>query len=297
MRLSSLLLITGLIACAEGRVAVAQPWDTYPRGNQPYSLSVVDEWNRELPTFHHHGQLFVLGQKGQRYLLRVRNHMNWRIEVVASVDGRDVMDGQRAAWHKRGYIVNPYGELLIDGYRMSTESVAAFRFSSVRDSYAAQTGSARDVGVIGVAVFRERYPHHRVPQPFPRPPRPSEPYSLAPDRLAPEASGKASPPSSPQAERRRSDGDSSASRRPGLGTEFGEEHGSPVEWVRFNRAGSRPDSVLTVRYDDRRGLSARGIDVDGHGYGYIANEQWLRDTAEPFRGEGNFARPPPGWRR
>jgi hypothetical protein len=34
--------------------------------------------------------------------------------------------------------------------------VAAFRFGGVGDSYAATKGAARNVGVIGVAVFDER---------------------------------------------------------------------------------------------------------------------------------------------
>ena len=37
------------------------------------------------------------------------------------------------------------------------DTVAAFRFGSVRGSYAAQkTGDSRNVGVIGVAIFNER---------------------------------------------------------------------------------------------------------------------------------------------
>ncbi len=34
--------------------------------------------------------------------------------------------------------------------------MATFRFGSVGDSYAAQQGDARNVGVIGVALFAER---------------------------------------------------------------------------------------------------------------------------------------------
>ena len=44
----------------------------------------------------------------------------------------------------------------IDGFRQSMDEVAAFRFGSVRGSYAGQKGNDRNVGVIGVAVFAER---------------------------------------------------------------------------------------------------------------------------------------------
>jgi hypothetical protein len=53
--------------------------------------------------------------------------------------------------------VDPRGELEVDGFRQSMDTVAAFRFGSVRGSYAAQkTGDSRNVGVIGVAIFNER---------------------------------------------------------------------------------------------------------------------------------------------
>jgi hypothetical protein len=50
----------------------------------------------------------------------------------------------------------PYATLEIDGFRQSHDAVAAFRFARVADSYAAQTGDARNVGVIGIAFFSER---------------------------------------------------------------------------------------------------------------------------------------------
>ena len=42
--------------------------------------------------------------------------------------------------NKRGYIVPAWGSVDIDGWRLSRAQVAAFRFSSVADSYAARTG-------------------------------------------------------------------------------------------------------------------------------------------------------------
>src|SRR6185503_2691427 len=99
--------------------------------------------------------------------------------AVVSVDGRDVIDGTTADYrNKRGYLISPWDSLTIDGWRISHESAAAFRFSSVADSYAARTGSAREVGVIGVAVFPERY----YAPPRPRPYEPSYPYDEAPYR-------------------------------------------------------------------------------------------------------------------
>jgi len=52
--------------------------------------------------------------------------------------------------------------------------------------------------------------------------------------------------------------------------------------------------VLSLRYDDRDGLLALGIDVDRR-WRTSANDRALREAADPFRGE-RFAQPPPGWR-
>ena len=140
----------------------ALAWEA-PPGAGPYTLELVDESGRGLPAFERRGQTWVLGRRAQRYLLRVRNGSGQRIEVVASVDGRDVVDGRKASYEKRGYIVDPWSEVVIDGFRLSRDAVAAFRFSSVRDSYAARMGDARDVGVIGAAIFPERRRFVRAP--------------------------------------------------------------------------------------------------------------------------------------
>lgn len=100
---------------------------------------------------------FVVGEAGRRYSIVIRNRTPNRVECVVSVDGLDVIDGKSGAFNKRGYLVQPHGELEIDGFRQTTEAVAAFRFGSVRGSYAGQkTGDTRNVGVIGFAFFHER---------------------------------------------------------------------------------------------------------------------------------------------
>lgn len=100
---------------------------------------------------------FVIGEAGKRYTIVIRNRTPNRIECVVSVDGLDVIDGRAASFSKRGYLVQPHGTLEIDGFRQSVDAVAAFRFGSVRGSYANQKhGETRNVGVIGFAFFHER---------------------------------------------------------------------------------------------------------------------------------------------
>jgi hypothetical protein len=121
------------------------------------SLGLRDEGGRFLSGFVAGGKSFVVGEAGRRYSIVVHNNTDSRIEIVLSVDGLDVLDGKAASFQKRGYLVDPRGEVEVDGFRQSMDTVAAFRFGSVRDSYASQkTGDARNVGVIGVALFNER---------------------------------------------------------------------------------------------------------------------------------------------
>lgn len=120
------------------------------------SITIVDEYGRPLPGGSAGGKMYVAGQDGQRYNIEIRNGSGYRVELVASVDGLDVIDGKPASYAKRGYILQPYGTVVIDGFRTSEDTVAAFRFGTVRESYAARTSGDRNVGVIGVALFAER---------------------------------------------------------------------------------------------------------------------------------------------
>jgi hypothetical protein len=73
------------------------------------------------------------------------------------VDGLDVQDGQPASFAKRGYIVEAGESLEIEGFRTSYSRVAAFKFSSVSNSYAnMRHGNTRNIGVIGIAVFTQK---------------------------------------------------------------------------------------------------------------------------------------------
>lgn len=124
-------------------------------GDGLLAITLVDDSGRSLPAADVGGHRYVIGNQGEAYRIGIENHSRDRFEVVGSVDGLDVIDGETAALHKRGYVVEPFSSLVIDGWRTSTESVAAFRFAAIDDSYADRTGKPRDIGVVGVAFFGE----------------------------------------------------------------------------------------------------------------------------------------------
>ncbi len=121
-------------------------------------VSLLGEHGGVLPGAEIGGQVYAIGGIGQRYMIAIENHTTERYEVLASVDGLDVIDGSDASFSKRGYVVDPYTSFVIEGWRTGDETVAAFRFSALEESYAAQTGRPRNVGVVGVAFFQEHRP-------------------------------------------------------------------------------------------------------------------------------------------
>ena len=99
----------------------------------------------------------VAGDSNSNYTIAIHNRSKSTLEIVTSVDGLDVIDGKSASFSKRGYLVSPGKTLEIDGFRTSSETVAAFKFSSVANSYANQRhGDTRNVGVVGIAVFTQK---------------------------------------------------------------------------------------------------------------------------------------------
>jgi hypothetical protein len=119
------------------------------------TVRLLDAHGNPLAGFNSSGRTHFVGVDGERYMIQLQNHTGQRVEAVATVDGLDVVDGRPGGFSKRGYLLAPFSTIEIDGFRRSTEAVAAFRFGSVRDSYAARKGSDRNVGVIGVAFFQE----------------------------------------------------------------------------------------------------------------------------------------------
>ncbi len=67
-----------------------------------------------------------------------------------------MLDGRPASIRKRGYVIDPHRTLIVEGFRQSTEAVAAFRFSPVRESYAQEKYRKTRNVVIGIALFNER---------------------------------------------------------------------------------------------------------------------------------------------
>ena len=246
--------------------ATAAPAQT-AYGPRIVHLSVLDrETGQDKPVYLHQRRYFVAAQTGGRYALRVENVTAERVMVVLSVDGVNVVSGETADTSQRGYILSPYQTADISGWRKSQTEIAAFRFAPLSQSYAARTGRPVEVGVIGMAVFRERTPPpppmftpdddriaRRGSQPAAPPPPPPPPPPPAP--IAAPAPPAPVSPSTRMAESR--------ARAPAVREKLGTAHGEieySVSYVApFERATFTPESVRVIEYDSTANLIAAGV--------------------------------------
>jgi hypothetical protein len=265
-----------------------------------------------LPVHYHRGEYWVAGTPGAKYAIDIRNGSGRRVLAVTSVDGVNVVSGETASTAQTGYVFDAWQRYDITGWRKSNNSVAAFEFTASPGSYAERTGRPRDVGVIGVALFRERVvaPPPPVVVPYSRP-RHYDDYSgearrSAPSSAAPSAAtgsaAESSKDSSARAEApsglERESSSNSASKRaapqyapqpaPKLGTGHGERESSYVNHTEFERESNSPAEVIRIRYDSYANLLAMGV---------VPTPRPAHPRPNPFPdSQVGFAPDPPYWR-
>lgn len=235
--LFELAAITGLAGLhTRGAAAVPPPM---------LDMQLVDrDSGSALVQYASHGRRFSPGAPGARYAIRLSNRDGERLLVVLSVDGVNAITGDTASWNQSGYVLDPGESFDITGWRKSDQHIAAFEFTALGESYAAQTGRPAHVGVVGAAVFREIAPPRVVSEGPVASPAPMLSSRLNGARADAAASGRV------QAER-------TAPAK--LGTGHGASERSPVQHTTFRRRSSRPDQLLEIHYDSQANLLAAGI--------------------------------------
>jgi len=242
------------------------------------NLTIVNrETGQPITVWRHKGRTYVAGQPGARYSLRVTNNSDARVLVVMSVDGVNVLTGQTAGYRQRGYVFDPYQSYDVSGWRKSDTEIAAFTFAPLPKSYAARTGRPNDVGVIGLAVFKER-----VVAPEPVAVAPESRASARDDlsevvvsgsRIAPAAPSSAAPMARARPEEK-------------LGTGHGAREWSTVATVAFERATPYPQFTRHVEYDTYDNLAALGV--------IPRRTPYEPRRPQPFPAGGGYVPDPPG---
>ncbi|MFO1402410.1 MAG: hypothetical protein U1F30_14565 [Steroidobacteraceae bacterium] len=218
-------------------------------------VSIVDrDSGAVLPTHCFHGEYWVAGRPGARYAIAIRNQRGERLLAVTSVDGVNAVSGETAGWSQTGYVFGPWQAYEISGWRKSDQQVAAFEFTAAPDSYAARTGRAASIGVIGIALFRERVPEPvRVPEPI------APPALERAERRRRRRGRRRRGLAAPAAPEEPSGLAKSAAAAPRLGTGHGAREYSYVEHTGFERLHERPDEIVRIRYDSYAHLVAMGV--------------------------------------
>ena len=268
------LVLPAVGGCATQKDAFAPPAPGYAVPvEEPVSLVVERPGGEQFGMFPYGNAMYVAGDEGSRYNLRLVNNTASRVEAVVTVDGRDVVSGELGNYKKqRGYVLEPFGSVVIEGFRTSLNSVAAFRFASVGQSYTTQRGTPQHVGVIGVALFKEKERKEKAPIAVAPAPYYSARRKASPGKAARQPFPESEPAAGDDAAFEQEAGaDADGAFAPSepaptvtphheLGTEYGESQHSAVHQVEFRRHRKRkPDGYLTLYYDSLRGLEARGI--------------------------------------
>ncbi len=258
---------TMLAATLVARVGYAQGVVSPPQT----TVEIVDRTEgRTLPIYWHEGRRYVIGKPGNEYAIRVRNSGNSRVLAVMSIDGVNVITGATASPQQSGYVLAPFESTDIGGWRKSMSRTATFYFTALPDSYAARTGRPDNVGVIGVAVYRERV------LPIAREEMRQRDTARAESAPAPAAS----PPAGANAA-------ANAVAQAGgerLGTGHGRSESSYASYTRFERASDTPAETVAIYYDSYENLLAQGVPV--------APPPLARYHPNPFPDAGRFVPDP-----
>jgi hypothetical protein len=237
-------------------------------------VAIIDRDSGEvLSPYYYRGEYWVAGRPGVRYSIEIHNRLGERLLAVTSVDGVNVVSGATAGWDQTGYVFSPGERYEVAGWRKTDREVAAFTFTASPNSYAERTGRPANVGVIGVALFRERQPPQAYVPPSYVPPvigYPSDRAQSAPraanlgesaDAKAPPAAAAPASPPAPAAARMLPPSAAivTALPAPKLGTGHGEREYSYVNHTEFLRMQDHPNEVIRIRYDSFENLLAMGI--------------------------------------
>jgi hypothetical protein len=266
---------------------------------------------RPISEYLHNGNTFVEGRSGSNFEIEIINRNPFRVETIISVDGLSVLDGKEASDRSAGYLIDANQTLRVPGWKLDQDTVAAFVFAGQGQAYATQTtGSARNTGVIGVMVYKERpvsYTNYTVrstglPTAFPggclSSPRVTMDHYSTPGgswTITPLTSSNSMAVGASTTGVRTSfspdvavaSAAAHAASVQNLGTGFGEATDFATTSVSFNRGDML--CVAVLYYDNARGLKARGIQI-----GRPSRVRY-NQTPQAFPGMNGGCQPPLGW--
>jgi len=262
------------------------------------------------------GKFHVAGEHGIPYQVCIKNVTARNIEVITTVDGRDVCSGEVGDTSASGYMLMPYTDIVIKGFRRSMDETTQFRFSPKSESYSAKMGTAQNVGVIGVAVFQEKVREVKTGGIFTASAGTSADFtcdvaaaatltnascdiSQGTQEIGTSFESAAPRPrvgdrvELPRNTRRLRGKSFAAKSRQDIGTEFSGSVRDSVHNVSFTRASESPNETEVIHYDTLSALMDKGRMTE---VGQVSREPIVvGQEPNPFpNSPQGFAQPPPG---
>ncbi len=276
MKLSKLTLLTFLTlnvsAAFAFTVGTNLKYDYKPTyGQQLKSINIGNQniqffnsnTNQPMDLYSHNNEIYLAGNNGDPYYIKVcsspyynQRHPTPRNLNIISVDGLNVITGKPAGYNQPGYVLNNDGSCnTIKGWRKNLKEEAQFVLTDSSQSYANRISqNVNNVGVIGIASFKEKVysppPIPEIPTPLAGMPR----YSNMEDGALPQKSAEVQ-----DSARTMSSSEPMMKKESKLGTGHGDRVDSQAVRTEFEKASDNPYRVTKIYYDSYRNLEDKGI--------------------------------------
>lgn len=224
--------------------------------------------DKPIRIYRHNFKNYVEGRKGSEFSIKISNTSGNKILAIPSVDGISVLDGKEASSNSIGFVIRPYSNIVIPGWKLNSNEVAKFIFESKENSYAELNDDVEssNTGVIGVLFYEEKYDTrtrviNRVSDSYIKslPSTSMYSFSLCAASFQPEVKEEDEQ----------------------MGTGFGDSTEFKTRTVDFERGNEIGRTV--IYYDSKKNLIKKGI----------INED--SNEPNPFPGDDTGCKPPKNW--
>jgi hypothetical protein len=252
-------------------------------------VRIMTDDGRILPTYPvnvRHGvrKAYTEANKGDHYIIKVKNRLNRRVGLVIAVDGRNIISGAKS-WLKgneRMYILEPYCSGEFAGWRTAQDRINRFYFTEVPDSYAAAFGDESAMGVIAVAVYPEMQ-RYEPPMPLSRT-APSSPHGYEGKAEGSADKAEGAPAARPYSGKLMKEKESRLEHAmESAGTGYGRGEYSPSQIVAFEPE-KRAVETIYLKYEWRSTLCKLGVVECAKPSRHLLNRLW---------DNSGYAAPPP----
>jgi hypothetical protein len=132
-----------------------QPASAAASGRDAVRMEILID-GRVAREYRGRSKTYIQAYKGKEYSIRLSNDSPERVAVALSVDGLNTIDAKHTtARQATKWVLDPWEQLVIDGWQVGSDHARHFVFTSEESSYGAWLGETRNLGNISAVFFRE----------------------------------------------------------------------------------------------------------------------------------------------